>query len=185
MMATLTTGIAQSTAGALLRDLADAARRSDFLRAIFADLDALRAEANHENWAGREGKAMARGAYLQARRLLQELVRTYPDPELTVDADGAVVMDWLLDRDHMLSLSVEESGRIVYAFHAGNVKGSRTDWYLDAVPSALATDLAKVTRDEAAGRRPERSGRPLPPANARPQATIGSDQRSGGEPPCR
>jgi len=63
-----------------------------------------------------------------------------------VDRDGAVVLDWAWDREHMLSLTAEPDGRLIYAFRAGPNSGSRTERFQGVIPPALAADLAEVTQ---------------------------------------
>ena len=122
-----------------------AALRADVCRrAIFLDLEALRSEASLLDWVGREGDPISEGAFLQAQRLLEAFVLQFPAPELSVDSRGAVVLDWLRDPDHMLSLTIESSGQLGYAFRAGDRRGTRTDWFRYEVPAALAADIAAV-----------------------------------------
>jgi len=121
-------------------------RREHAALRLFADLEALRAEAKQDDWAGREGKAIQPESYLLARAILESLIPYFETPELNVDRDGAVVLDWARDREHMLSLTAEPDGRLIYAFRAGPSSGSRTERFQGVIPPALAADLAEVTQ---------------------------------------
>ncbi|MGH9487691.1 MAG: hypothetical protein ACRD04_08905 [Terriglobales bacterium] len=115
-------------------------------RAIFADLEALWSEAAVDNWAGRDGKALLPGAYWKALDVLEAVLPIAPSPELTVDNDGEVEMDWLAGPDKLLSLSIAADGRLTYTFRDGARAGSVTERFDRGVPPRLAAEIAAVTR---------------------------------------
>lgn len=119
-------------------------------RAVFADLDALWNDAATENWAGRDGAKLMPGAFWRAQEFLQAIVFTAPAPELTVDNYGAVELDWMRAKHHRLSLSIEGSGRVTYAFRFGERSGEGTEWFRTEVPAQLIGLIVEAAQGPAA-----------------------------------
>lgn len=125
--------------------LTEAQRKHSRERAIFTDLESLWSEASVDNWAGRDGKALLPGAFWCAQRLLDAVLPLAPQPELTVDNDGEVEMDWIYSPERVLSLSVAANGRLTYTFRNGDRAGTLTEHFGGALPDALASEIAKLT----------------------------------------
>jgi hypothetical protein len=75
-----------------------------------------------------------------AEAFLAALPRTVPMPEVSVDPDGEIALDWSLD-DDMLSVSVGPSGRLTYVWDVDGQSGSQTDRFSGALPKKLVERL--------------------------------------------
>lgn len=120
-----------------------------------AELDATRDEASVEGWDGYGAKPMNPAAYLQARRFLESLPTTAPQPEISADPDGDVALDWSFGLGKALSVSINEAGRCTFACIRGLSRFRGTDWFDDGIPGSIANALSQLAR-ETAGTNPTR-----------------------------
>ncbi|EQD37450.1 hypothetical protein B1B_16165, partial [mine drainage metagenome] len=117
---------------------AEADRLSDAADSILR----ARASTSAQSISGRETEAMMRlqaaidavfpddeqvdasvDAALNARHLLRVLPDDFPLPEIGVDPDGAIALDWMPSRTRMLSVSIAGSDRLAYAWMNGSDRG--------------------------------------------------------------
>jgi hypothetical protein len=118
---------------------------------------ALRALADSHGQAGWDGRAAA-PVGRAAIDLALDFVRALPDdcemPEVGVDPDGAVSLDWLPSRQRMISISFTgSSNRLAYAWLDGTDRGNGVARFdRQAVPRRLmdAITAAIETADGAA-----------------------------------
>jgi hypothetical protein len=114
------------------------------------ELEATRDEASVEGWDGYGAKPMNREAYLKARRFLESLPTTAPQPEISADPDGDVALDWSFGPRKVLSVSINEKGRCIFACMRGYSTSRGTDWFDDGIPESIANALSQLARDSAA-----------------------------------
>ncbi|MGD1216428.1 MAG: hypothetical protein ABR861_15715 [Terriglobales bacterium] len=114
------------------------------------ELDVVRDEASVEGWDGYGAKPMNREAYLQAKRFLESLPTTAPQPEISADPDGDVALDWSFGSRKALSVSINERGRCTFACMRGYSTFRGTDWFDDGIPGSIANALSQLAHDSAA-----------------------------------
>jgi len=113
-----------------------------------ASLETARAEATEENWDGYGGKPVDLAAYDFARKFIRSLPTTAPEPEVGVDPDGEVSVDWNWGSRRVLSVSIGPSGRLVYAALIGPNKIRGTEWFRDEAPDQILDVLSRVIHAE-------------------------------------
>jgi hypothetical protein len=72
-------------------------------------------EASVEDWDGYGALPVSHAAVSQAAAFIRSLPASVPLPEVSVDPDGEVALDWLGARDQVFSISFGESSRVAYA----------------------------------------------------------------------
>ena len=116
-----------------------------FADAFVALLEAC-GDASEANWDGYGGQPISIESFLAAEDLLQTLPPDIPLPEVDVHPDGQVGLDWVIDRDHMFSLAVDDKGTVAYAGHSGAAKVSGREAFAGTFPSTVYFHLARVLR---------------------------------------
>lgn len=96
---------------------------------------------------GNEDPAVDLAAADSAFALLRLLPRSLTPPELAVDADGEIEMDWFGAGGRAFSLSIRGDGRIAYAARLGHEKRTHgVDFISDEAVAAVASIIHKVVR---------------------------------------
>lgn len=103
--------------------IVDDAERS---QALFADkavaisqLWALVIECAEEGWDGSGGAAVDPVAVVLAERVLRALPSHLPLPDLAVEPDGSISLDWIHSRKRLFSVSVGRGSRLAFAWLDG------------------------------------------------------------------
>jgi len=99
-------------------------------QALFADkadaisrLLALAIECAEEDWDGYGAAAIDLDAVAQAERFLRILPNRIPLPELAVEPDGSISLDWICSRSRLFSVSVGRENRLAFAWLDGTDRG--------------------------------------------------------------
>jgi hypothetical protein len=85
-------------------------------------------------------------AYSFAKAFIRSLPTTAPTPDVGVDPDGEVSIDWDFGPRRILSVSVGPTGRLVYAALVGPNKVRGTEWLHEAVPEPILDVLSRLIR---------------------------------------
>lgn len=86
-------------------------------------LRALAKECSRENWDGYGATAIDPQAILIAEDFIRALPRRIPLPEFAPEPDGSVSLDWIRSQNHLFSISVNNTGRLAFAWIDGSDKG--------------------------------------------------------------
>jgi hypothetical protein len=114
---------------------------------VVASLRSLADSHAQAGWDGGEAAPVSRAAI----DLAMDFVRALPDdcemPEVGVDPDGAVSLDWLLSRHRMLSISFTgSSNRLAYAWLDGTDRGNAVARFdRQVVPKRLMDAIVATT----------------------------------------
>jgi hypothetical protein len=115
-------------------------RRRDLLTALLSALSG----ADEPGWDGYKAKRASSDAFIYALRLLDMLPSSTPLPEIAVDTDGDIALDWDRGARRVFSVRVSRNGTIYYAglvdydtFH-GSLQ-LRED-----IPSAILEGIGRV-----------------------------------------
>jgi hypothetical protein len=93
--------------------------------AVIAALHALPRFHDADGWDGGEAKPVDSGAIARAIAFVRALPEGCEIPEVSVEPDGAVALDWMPSRHRMLSISVSGANdRLAYAWIDGTDRGS-------------------------------------------------------------
>ena len=105
------------------REVINAAERSQALfaekAAVISQLWALATECEEEGWDGSGAAAIDLDAVVMAERFLRVLPNRIPIPELAVEPDGSISLDWIRSRNHLFSVSVGRGSRLAFAWLDG------------------------------------------------------------------
>ncbi len=123
--------------------LVDRVERSDALfgskTAVISELWGLVRSHAELGWDGGEALPADRQAIVRASAFIRALPDDVELPEVGVDPDGAVTLDWMVSRQRMLSISIAgNSDRLAYAWLDGTDRGSAVAKFdHDSVPNRL------------------------------------------------
>jgi hypothetical protein len=126
---------------AYLRDSAAFATRYGELISTFEE--AVQ-EALVENWDGHGARPVSPLAAQMAAAFIKLLPTAFPLPEFSVDPDGEVSLDWIRERDWLLSVSIGADGTIAYAGRFGVARQSGSEVFIDELPPNLLNCLRRL-----------------------------------------
>lgn len=82
------------------------------------------------------------------KRFLLAWPKTVPMPELTLDTDGEVVLDWIGPHNDMVTASLRHDGRVSYAAHFGTRRRKHgIEAFDDAVPEPVLEAVRSAFAD--------------------------------------
>jgi hypothetical protein len=110
---------------------------------ISAFQEAVR-EALVENWDGHGAHSVSWAAAQAASTFIMLLPTAFPVPEFSVDPDGEVSLDWIRERDWLLSVSVGANGTIAYAGRFGLARQSGSEAFIDDLPPNVLSCLRRL-----------------------------------------
>lgn len=132
-------------------EMVDRVESSDALfggkTAVISELWGLIRSHAYVGWDGGEALPVERHAI----SLATDFIRALPDdcemPEVGVDPDGAVTLDWMMSRHRLLSVSFAgNSDRLAYAWIDGTDRGNAVAKFdRDTVPMQLMQAILTVT----------------------------------------
>ena len=132
-------------------EIVDRVERSDALfggkTVVISALWRIAQSHTDAGWDGGEAAPVDRRAILRAVAFIRALPDECDAPEVGVDPDGAISLDWLPSRHRMLSLSIAAgSDRIAYAWVDGTDRGHAVAKFdRDIVPVRLMQAILAVT----------------------------------------
>ena len=89
-----------------------------------------------------------------ALRMMRALPDVLPLPEIGIDPDGAISLDWMPTRLRMFSISVSDSEHLAYAWLNGTDRGHGVARLVGGpLPGSLWLQLAEIVGDVAASLR--------------------------------
>lgn len=68
-----------------------------------------------ENWDGYGAAPASEGSRKLAVEFYNSLPNYFPEPEVAVDPDGEISLDWDVDANNTLSVSFSETGKLSFA----------------------------------------------------------------------
>lgn len=120
---------------------------------LLSDLAALESECAEDGWDGNDAAPIDYLAIIQVQRFLRALSDRCPLPELAVEPDGSISLDWIRSRNRLFSLSISSSDRMAFAWIDGAESGhgvARFDGQsvprriLQGIEAAIGTGYAAV-----------------------------------------
>jgi hypothetical protein len=108
-------------------------------------LDQVYQEASSDGWDGYRAKAVTPPTYEQAKRFLDLLPTTVPQPDVNAEPDGEIAFEWRTGPWRMLSVSVGPTGRLSYAALFGRHRNSHgTDYLVTDMPKVITEHLRRL-----------------------------------------
>jgi hypothetical protein len=111
------------------------------------ELEDVRLEASQPGWNGYGAAPINPEAYENARSFLESLPPSAPPPEVSVDPDGDVSLDWMFGERRALSVSLGRAGRCTFAWMRGRRTYRGTEWLDDGIPAPVAEALWQLARE--------------------------------------
>ncbi len=94
-------------------------------------------------------------AIREAEFLLRSLTPGLSEPEITIEDDAAIALEWLSSRTRMLSVSVNGSGRLAYAWLNGSESGHAVARFVGNYLPPVLREIAWEVAGADAAFRPE------------------------------
>ena len=101
-------------------------------------------EASRSNWDGYGAPPVSDATVAQGLAFLDLLPSTVPPPEVSAHPDGELAFEWWRGPGRVLTVSVNETGRLSYAAMFGDARQHGTEYLLDAVPDSLFQALRRL-----------------------------------------
>lgn len=105
-------------------------------------------EASRPNWDGYGAYPVSDATLAQALTFLDLLPSTLPRPDISPHPDGELAFEWSFGPRRLLTVSVNESGRLSYAALFGQARLHGTEYLLDALPEPVALALRRLHSPE-------------------------------------
>ena len=115
-------------------------RKTDVLQS----LEDLFEECSEEGWDGNEASPITEDAYLEARRLIDNLPINLRMPEVVPEPSGEIGLEWSRGKDRVFVVSLSGRNEIVYAGLFGINKVHGIEYFGDAVPSTILENLRRL-----------------------------------------
>jgi len=99
-------------------------QRTDALRQLYGAF----CETCQPDWDAYGGSATSFEAYVKAEKFIKTLPANIPAPEIAIDPDGEVSLEWFRGPRQVFSVSIGPSDKLTYAgiFGASNTHGEET-----------------------------------------------------------
>jgi hypothetical protein len=127
-------------------------KHSSFDEADFAFIDSLAAvirEGEKPDWDGRGAKAISDGVVRAGLEFYYLLPSTLPKPDVTAHPNGDLAFEWYFAPRRVLTVAVNESGRLNYAWMMGLERQYGTKYLSAKLPEEITAALRSIRfRDE-------------------------------------
>jgi hypothetical protein len=101
-------------------------------------------EASRPNWDGYGAYPVSGATLAYALEFVDLLPSALPRPEISAHPDGELAFEWSVGRRRLLTVSINESGRLSYAALFGQARLHGTEFLLDALPEPVALALRRL-----------------------------------------
>lgn len=133
----------------VLREATVRAARSETAMSPEADrrlraLVAAATEAAVDDWDGYNAAGASEAATAFAGQVLQSIPKGWPSPEIAVDPDGDISLEWSLGPERVFTVSVSSKGILHYAGLFGDSKTHGAEAFLGQLPSAIVGNLERL-----------------------------------------
>jgi len=101
-------------------------------------------ECISENWDGYGALPINLDSVEEAERFIRALPRTVPEPEVDVDPDGEISLEWYLEPRKVFSVSIGKRNEITYAGLYGINKTYGREYFDNEIPKAVFDNLDRL-----------------------------------------
>ena len=112
--------------------------------ALIREFDDVFEECSVDNWDGYDAKAISIDSYREAIRFARSLPTMTPLPEIAVDPDGEVALEWYEGPRKVFTVSVGGRNEITYAGLFGFNKVNGTECFYDEIPKTILDNLDRL-----------------------------------------
>jgi len=108
-------------------DIADYAEQSLALFGkkclVISSICELEAECSEPDWDGYKAEPISPRAILSAKEFVKVLPNDMPMPEVSVEPDGSISLDWIKSTHCLFSVSIGTADRLAFAWMDGTDRG--------------------------------------------------------------
>lgn len=104
----------------------------------------LRGECASENWDGYGAQPVDSNSFNEAERFIRALPTTVSEPEVAVDPDGEIALEWYIEPRKVFSVSIGKRNEITYAGLYGPNKTYGREYFDDEIPKAVFDNLDRL-----------------------------------------
>ncbi len=101
-------------------------------------------ECANENWDGYGARPIDLNSFNEAKRFIRALPTTVPDPEVAVDPDGEISLEWYFEPRKVFSVSIGKRNEITYAGLYGLNKTYGREYFDDEIPKEIFHNLERL-----------------------------------------
>jgi hypothetical protein len=113
-------------------------------REILGALSSALSGAGEAGWDGYAAKPADSDAFIHALRLLDMLPSSTPLPEITVDTDGDIALEWDRGARRLFSVRVSRDGRIYFAGLVDYDTFHGSQQLREGIPDAISRGISRV-----------------------------------------
>lgn len=117
------------------------------LEAVQAALMSAFGYSQTTDWDGYDALPADIGSLIYALHFMQQLPPSLPIPEVGIDPDGLIALDWDYEPRRILSVRVANDGTIHYAGLDGSAIFHGTEILREGIPEVVSTAISRVTSD--------------------------------------
>ena len=127
-----------------MRELSIHLQRSKVLgfaaRGVFWELEKTFSECGVDGWDGRKAKAITKEVLWNAKTFLESFPWGSESPEIGVEPDGAISLEWYRSPSRIVSISINPGGGVYYAA----IIGAKRRHGIDPVSFSVSDDLLNL-----------------------------------------
>ncbi len=101
-------------------------------------------ECSSENWDGYGAQPVDPDSFNEAERFIRALPTTIREPEVAVDPDGEISLEWYFEPRKVFSVSIGKRNEITYAGLYGLNKTYGREYFDDEIPKAIFYNLDRL-----------------------------------------
>jgi len=101
-------------------------------------------ECVSENWDGYGAQPIDPNSFNEAERFILSLPTTVRAPEVDVDPDGEISLEWYLEPRKVFSVSIGKRNEITYAGLYGLNKTYGREYFDDEIPKAVFDNIDRL-----------------------------------------
>ena len=104
----------------------------------------LLGECSTENWDGYGAQPVDPDSFNEAERFIRALPTTVSEPEVAVDPDGEISLEWYFEPRKVFSVSIGKRNEIKYAGLYGLNKTYGREFFDDEIPKAIFDNIERL-----------------------------------------
>jgi hypothetical protein len=101
-------------------------------------------ECSEDNWDGYGAKSFDIVSFCVAANFLLLLPSNFQKPEINVDPDGEVALEWFNGANKVFSVSFSNNGNLSYAGLFGINKAHGTEYFENEIPETILENINRV-----------------------------------------
>ena len=113
---------------------------------ILLELRAATSERAEPNWDGHGAAPVCIDSYIIARKVIAALPASVPNPNVDIDPDGEVTLEWWEGPRRVFSVAISSEGEMHYAGLFGYRKVHGTEYFADVIPKPILDGILRTYR---------------------------------------